>query len=104
MCAPMVDMPAGYNFLKLVKSKVTNNCKRYWNYTYLCVVKQIKLNKNKMSTIKGNKPGYSVNHQHDYSTVKTSFGNYTGSWGGEKVSGQLCSIKVNLLIFTHKLY
>ena len=50
-----------------------------------------------MSTIKGNKPGYSVNHQHDYSTVKTSFGNYTGSWGGEKVSGQLCSIKVNLL-------
>ena len=50
-----------------------------------------------MSTIKGNKPGYSVNHQHDYSTVKTPFGNYTGSWGGEKVSGQLCSIKVNLL-------
>src|SRR6185369_6891930 len=35
------------------------------------------------------KSGLSLNIQHDYITLRTPTGNYTSSYGGEKISGQL---------------
>ena len=45
-----------------------------------------------MTTKKSTTPGYSINIQHEYITIKTPFGNYTSSFSGEKLSGQICVI------------
>lgn len=47
---------------------------------------------NEMATVKGQKPGYSLNIQHEFLTLKTPYGNYTTSYSGEKMSGQLVTI------------
>ena len=44
--------------------------------------------------------GYSLNIQHDYITLKTPYGNYTTSYGGDKVSGLTTSLP-NLLKRLH---